>query len=154
MLFNPSSFTAYYTTLLEKFRKKGAKKLVNRKCRKCTWKETLVNDSVDKILGNDTYRTKLLLTNVKNVKNGIYYDQVVNKMKERCKTREENFPFNVSKTREKLKMCINICREAAMKIKTNSGIQKFQEEKNCRIWFGKLMPLASSMHSCQSQEAI
>ena len=62
--------------LLEKFSKKGATKSVKRKCRKCTWKETLVNDSVDIILENDTYRTKLLLTNVKNTKNGICYDQV------------------------------------------------------------------------------
>ena len=87
--------------LLEKFSKKGAKKSVERKGRKCTWKETLVNDLVDIILENDTYRTKLLLTNVKNAKNGIYYDQVVNKMKERCKTREEDFPFDISQTREK-----------------------------------------------------
>ena len=134
LLFNSSSFTAYYTTLLEKFRKKGAKKSVKRKCRKCTWKETLVNDSVDIILENEhTEQSCYWLTNVKNVKNGIYYDQVVNKMKERCKTREENFPFDITKTREKLKKCINICLEAAMKIKTKSGIQKFQVEKNCQI---------------------
>ena len=41
-----------------------------------------------------------------------------------------------------------------MKINTNSGIQRFQEEKNYRIWFGKLMPFVSSMHSCQPQQAI
>ena len=41
-----------------------------------------------------------------------------------------------------------------MKIKTKSGIQRFQEEKNYRIWFGKLMPFVSSMHSCQPQQAI
>ena len=94
------------------------------------------------------------MTNVKNAKNGIYYDQVVNEMKERCKTREEDFPFNISQTREKFKRCINICREAATKIKTKSGIQRFQEEKNYGIWFGKLMPFVSSMHSCQHQQAI
>ena len=41
-----------------------------------------------------------------------------------------------------------------MKIKTKSGIQRFKEEKNYRIWFGKLMPFVSSMHSCQPQQAI
>ena len=91
---------------------------------------------------------------MKSAKNGIYYDQVVNEMKERCKTREEDFPFDISQTREKFKKCINICREAAMKIKTKSGIQRFQEEENYGIWFGKLMTFVSSMHSCQPQQAI
>ena len=113
-----------------------------------------MNDLVDIILENDTYRTKLLLTNVKNAKNGIYYDQVVNKMKERYKTREEDFPFDISQTREKFKRSINICRETAMKIKKMSGIQRFQVEKSYGIWFGKLMPFVSSIHSCQPQQAI
>ena len=75
-------------------------------------------------------------------------------MKERCKTREEDFPFYISQTREKFKTCFNICREVTMKIKTKSGIQRFQEEKNYGICFGKLMPFVSSMHSCQIQQAI
>ena len=75
-------------------------------------------------------------------------------MKERCQTREEDFPFDISQTREKFRRCINICREAAMKIKKKSGIQRFQEEKSYGIWFGKLMPFVSSMHSCQPQQAI
>ena len=41
-----------------------------------------------------------------------------------------------------------------MKIKTNSGFQRFQEEKNYGIWFGKLLPLVASMHSCQPQQTI
>ena len=45
---------------------------VEGKDRKCTWKETLVNNLVDIILENDTNRAMLLLTNVKNAKNGIY----------------------------------------------------------------------------------
>ena len=50
------------------------------------------------------------------------------------KTREEDFPFDISQTREKFKKCINICREAAMKIKTKSGIQRFQEEENYHLY--------------------
>ena len=91
---------------------------------------------------------------MKNAKNGIYYDQIVKEMKERCKTREEDFPFDISQTREKFKRRVNIFREASIKIKTKSGIQRFQEEKNYGIWFGKLMPFVSSMHSCQPQQAI
>ena len=89
-------------SLLEKFGKK-ATKIQARKGRKCTWKETLENDLVDIILENNMYRTKLLLTNMKNDKNGIYYDQVVNEMKERCKTTEEDFPFHISQTQGNLR---------------------------------------------------
>ena len=113
-----------------------------------------MNDLVDIILENDTYRTKLLLTNVKNAKIGIYYDQAIIEMKERCKTREEDFPFDISQTREKFKRCINICREAAMEIKTKSGIPRSLEEKHYGIWFGKLMSFVSWMLSCQSEQAI
>ena len=41
-----------------------------------------------------------------------------------------------------------------MKIKTKSRIQRFLEEKNYGICFGRLMPFVSSMHSCQPQQAI
>ena len=114
----------------------------------------MVNDLVDIILENDTYGTKLPLTNMKNAKNRIYCDQVVKEINETCKTREEDFPFDISQTREKFQRYINIFREAAMKIKTKSCIQSFQEEKNYGVWFGKLMPFVSLMHSCQPQQAI
>ena len=91
---------------------------------------------------------------MKIAKNGIYYDQVVKEIKERCKMREEDFSFDISQTREKFKRYINIFREAAMKTKTKSGIQRFQEEINYGIWFWKLISFLSSMHSCQPQHAI
>ena len=101
------------------------------------------------------YRTKQLLTNMKNDKNRIYYDQVVNKMKERCKTRGEDFAFNISQTQEEFKRCINICHEVAMKMKTKSGIQRFQKKEYYGIWFGKLIPFVlSSMYSWQLHQAI
>ena len=130
-------------------------KPVKRKDQTGKWKETLVNHLVDIILENNMYRTKQLLTNMKNDKNIIYYNQVVNKMKERCKTRGEDFPFNISQTQEEFKRCINICHEAVMKIKTKSGIQRFQKKKYYEIWFGKLMPFVlSSMYSWQPHQAI
>ena len=36
--------------------RKRRKNLLSEKGRKCTWKESLVNDLVDRILENDTYR--------------------------------------------------------------------------------------------------
>jgi len=109
---------------------------------------------VDIIVDNVKYKEKLLLTNVKNVKNGQYYAKVIEEMKERCKARGEEYPFNVPQTRQKLKHCINICRNAVMKVKTSSGIRRFQEDKELGTWFGKLLPIISSMDNCQPQQAI
>ena len=93
------------------------------------WTEHLANDLVDIILNNDKYKEKLLLTNVKNIKNSQYYNKVIEELKERCSERGEKLPFNVEQTRQKFKPCINICRDAVMKVKTSSGIKHFQQDK-------------------------
>lgn len=41
-----------------------------------------------------------------------------------------------------------------IKVKTASGIKRFQEEKELGNWFGKLLPLISSMDNCQPQQSI
>ena len=43
--------------------------------------------------------------------------------------RDEVFEYDVKQTREKFKRCIGICKDTAMKIKTASGITRFQEDK-------------------------
>ena len=68
--------------------------------------------------------------------------------------RGEEIPFNVAQTRQKFKRCINICRDAVMKVKTSSGIKRFQEDKELGSWFGKLLPNISSMDNCQPKQAI
>ena len=90
-------------------------------------------------------KEKLLLTNAKSVKNGQYYDKVIEELKERCSERGEELPFSVAQTRQKFKRRINICRDAVMKVKTSSGIKRFQEDKKLGSWFGKLLPIISSM---------
>ena len=84
---------------------------------------------MDIILENEKYKTKLLLTNTKNVKNGVYYDQVITELKKRFEERDEEFTYNVPQTGSKFKRCVRICRKAALTIKTASGIKRFQEEK-------------------------
>ena len=79
---------------------------------------------------------------LKNVKNGQYYDNVVEELKERCSERGEEFPFNVAQIRQKLKLCIS------------SGIKCFYEDKELGNWFGKLLPIISLMDNCQPQQAI
>ena len=85
------------------------------------------------------------MTNVKNIENSQYYRKVIEELKERCSERGEQFPFNVQQTRQKFKRCNNICRDAAMKIKTSSGIKHFQQDKERESWFGKLLAILSSM---------
>ena len=41
-----------------------------------------------------------------------------------------------------------------MKVKTSSGNEHLQEDKEIRSWFGKLLRIISSMYICQSQQAI
>ena len=41
-----------------------------------------------------------------------------------------------------------------MKVKTWSGIEQFQQDKKTESWFGKLLPILSSIDICQPQQAI
>ena len=88
-----------------------------KKGRREQWAEHLADDFVDIILDNDKYKKKLLLTIVKNVKNGQFYNKVTGELKERCSERGAEFPFNVAQIRQRFKRCINICRDAVIKEK-------------------------------------
>ena len=48
--------------------------------------KSFVDDLVDIILENEKYRQKLLLTNVKNAKNGQYMKSVVKDSRKTCRT--------------------------------------------------------------------
>ena len=93
------------------------------------------------------------MTNVKNIKSSQYYHKVIEELKERCSERRKEFPVKVERTRQKFKRCINICRDAVMKVKTPSGIKHYQQDKEIGRCFGKLLPV-SSMDICQHQQAI
>ena len=134
------------------FKKGYAKK--NRKGRKCQLKESFVDDLVDIIVENEKYRQKLLLTNVKNAKNGQYMESFVKEIQERCTERGEEFPYDVNQTRQKFRRCIQAYRAAALKAKTTSGIKRFQESKYYGQCFNKLMQYISTMDSCQREHAI
>ena len=130
-----------------KKRKKSAKR-----GRKCLWSEIAVTNLVDIILENEKYKTKLLLTNTKNVKNRLYYDQVITELKKRFEERDEEFTCNVPQTGSKFKRCVRICRKAALTIKTASGIKRFQEEKESGPWFQKLYEVVCTTDNCQPEQ--
>ena len=57
------------------------RKKSTKRGRKCLSPEIAVTNLVDVILENEKYKTKLWLTNTNNVKNGVYYDQVITELK-------------------------------------------------------------------------
>ena len=77
---------------------------------------------IDIILEDDRLKEKLFMTSVKNRKNSEYYEEVIKELKVWCQARDEVFEYDSKPTREKFKRCIGICKDAAMKIKTASGI--------------------------------
>ena len=95
------------------FKKENAKK--NRKGRKCQWKESFVDDLVDIIVENEKYRQKLLLTNVKNAKNGQYMESVVKEIQERCTERGEEFPYDVNQTQQKFRVAFRHAGQLPLK---------------------------------------
>ena len=50
--------------------------------------------------------------------------------------------------------CIGICKDAAMKLKTASGITRFQEDKEYGTWFNKLFNVMKSTANCQPEQSI
>ena len=125
---------------------------MKKKGRKCQWSETLVNDQVDIIVENGKYRQKLPMTNTKNAKNGQHLDCVVKEFKERCVDWGKVFPFDMIRPiLEKFHRCVVACRAAALKLKTSSGIKRFQESKDYGEWFnnsGQLWMWTSNRNKC------
>ena len=121
--------------------------------RKAVWSVNAVNDLVDIITGDERYQRKLIFTNTKNQNNGIIYGEILEKIKMRATERKEEITFNIQQTRSKFKRCVSECKQAAMTIKTASGIKRFQE-KGYGKWFDLLFPLVKSRDSCQPNLAI
>ena len=147
------SFDEQEQDALERFINKRSQPK-KRAGRKATWSPEVVDDLVDIICENEKYKEKLLLTNVKNVKNSEYYKKVIQEIEERCTERGETFPYDLKQTRDKFKRCVSACREAALKIKTSSGIKRFQEEKEYGQWFTKLYGVVKSFENCQPEQSI
>ena len=64
------------------------------------------------------------------------------------------FEYDVKQTRKKFKRCIGICKDAAMKIKTASGMRHFQEDKEYGTWFNQLFNVMRSTANCQPEQSI
>ena len=56
--------------------------------------------------------------------------------------------------RNKLKKLISECKKAALTVKTATGIDRLQEQKNYGSWFPMLFSLVKTRDSCQPKRAV
>ena len=75
-------------------------------------------------------------------------------LKSRASARGENLAFNINQVRTKFKKCVSICKQAALTIKTSTGIKRFQEERELGEWFNQLFPVVRTRDSCQPEHAV
>ena len=101
-----------------------------------------------------TPRKKLIFTNTKNQQNGVIYDKVLNELKQRCEERGDQFDCTAAQARNKFKKCGGECKEAALTLRTATGIKRFQEDKGYGSWFNQLFQLVKCRDSCQPDQAI
>ena len=86
-----------------------------------------LDDMVDTITSNESFKRKLIFTNNKRATNTLVYEHVLKQMKER----HPSFPFTLPQMRTKFKWCISTCKKVALTIETATGIKRFVED---RFW--------------------
>lgn len=135
-------------------RKRKAKR--KTKGRKGNWKESHIDDMIDVIVNSESYKRKLIFTNVKKQKNSEVYEDILMDISKRCSERKPptTFPFNVQQMRTKFKWCVSTCKKLSMTIRTATGIKRIQDEKGFGKWFDLLYPLIQSRDSCQPDQAV
>ena len=131
-------------------KKKGSKK----KGRKSMWKPEEVDDLVDVIISKEYYKKNLIFTNTHNQKNGQIYANIAKELQERAAARGQSFLFVAKQLRTKLKNLISICKNAALTVKTGTGIKRFQDDKGYGNWFKALFPVVRTRDSCKPDQAI
>ena len=118
------------------------------------WRDNVITDMVDTICSSECLRTNLMFRNTSWARNTAIYTDVVKQLKERLASRGENFPLNVTQTRNKFKKCVAECKKAALTIKTATGMKRFQEEKNFSKWFSQLYNFVKTRDSCSPEVAL
>ena len=121
--------------------------------RKAVWLENVITDMVDKICSSEYLSTNLIFRNTTRARKTAIYTDVMKQLKERLACRGENFPSDVTKTKNRFKKCDAECKKAALTIKTATGIKRFQEEKNFGEWFSQLYSFVKTRDSCTPEMA-
>lgn len=125
----------------------GAKKNAGRKA---SWKEE-VADWVDIMCNSDYYKRKIIFTNSKNNEICSKLQKDLQESLEAC---GHQLQFTIKQVRNKLKKLISECIKVALTIKTMTGIDCCQEQKNYGSWFPMLFSLVKICDSCQPERAM
>ena len=141
-----------YEQSLALFCKKGKGK--KKAGRRSNWSKASVNDLIDIVVNDSRYKQKLIFVNTKHQTNGEIYKAILPELKKRASARGENLTFSVTQLRTKFKKCVSVCKQAAMTIKTATGIERFQEEQELGEWFNQLFPIIRTRDSCQPEHAV
>ena len=82
------------------------------------------------------------------------YSKLKKDLQERLSARGQELQFTVAQLRNKLKKLISECKKAALKVKTVTGIDRFQEQRNYGSWYPLLFSLVKTRDSCQPERAV
>ena len=55
----------------------------------------------------------------------------------------------MTQLRTKLKKCISLCKQAALTLKTSTGIKRFQNKRELGDWFDQLFPVVKTRDTNQ-----
>ena len=135
------------------FKKTNGKKK-KKPGRKAKWCSQALDDLIDIIVSNSSYKKKLIFTNTKNQRNGELYGEILKEVKARASARGEDFHFSVNQLRSKFKKCVCLCKKAALTQKTATGIKRFQEDQGFGKWFTALFEVVKTRESCQPDLAL
>ena len=130
---------------------KGKKK---KSGRKSPWTSEDIDDFIDIVVSNTYYKRKLIFTNTKCQRNGEIYAEILTELKKRATARGKELEFSVKQLRTKFKKCVSDCKQAALTIRTATGIKRFQENRGLGSWFKALFAVVQTRDSCQPDQAI
>ena len=142
-----------FDTSLKLFVKKANGQKKKKPGRKAKWCPQALDDLIDIIVSNSSYKKKLIFTNTKNQRNGELYGDILKEVKARASARGEHFDFSANQLRSKFKKCVSLCKQAALTQKSATGIKRFQEDQGLGTWFTTLFEVVKTRESCQPKFA-
>ena len=139
---------------LKLFMKKANGQKKKKPGRKAKWCPQALDDLIDIIVSNSSYKKKLIFTNTKNQRNGELYGEILKEVKARASARGEHFDFSANQLRSKFKKCVSLCKQAALTQKSATGIKRFQEDQGLGKWFTTLFEVVKTREYCQPDLAL
>ena len=89
------------------------------------WEEDVIDDLVDIVCSNEMWKHKLIYENTKKSANEVIYTAILVELNARLVQRDmAPLHVTVQQTQTRFKKCMSISKEAALTIKTKSGITR------------------------------